>query len=126
MIDTVFGDHPLPDPGPDGWRAKLELSARLEWDIYVKHPWIPRVFAITTRPPLAPRMMVYTDWRIRAVDGLGLDFPTMVRTAIAISAHVQSAAFRWPASRTRRTPAPSGSTPAAPAYGRCSARTNST
>jgi AcrR family transcriptional regulator len=93
MINTVFGDRPLPEPGPPGWRAKLELSARLEWDGYVEHPWIPRLFALTTRPPPAPRMMAYTDWRIRAVDGLGLDFPTMVRTAITVSAHVQSAAL---------------------------------
>ncbi|WP_414944109.1 TetR/AcrR family transcriptional regulator [Amycolatopsis sp. cmx-11-32] len=101
MIDTVFGDRPLPEPGPGGWRAKLELSAHREWDIYLQHPWIPRIFALTTRPPLAPRMMAYTDWRIRAVDGLGLDFPTMVRTAIAISAHVQSAAL--PLSRERHS-----------------------
>ncbi|MET7708334.1 TetR/AcrR family transcriptional regulator [Micromonospora sp. NPDC005413] len=93
MIDAVFGDQPLPEPGPEGWRAKLELSARREWAIYVDHPWVPQVFALTTRPPIAPRMMAYTDWRIHAVDGLGLDFATMVRIAIAVSTHVQSAAF---------------------------------
>lgn len=93
MIDAVFGDHPLPEPGPPGWRAKLELSAHQEWDIYREHPWVPQLFAITTRPPVAPRMMGYTDWRIRAVANLGLDFPTMVRIAIMISTHTQSAAY---------------------------------
>ncbi|MCU1642027.1 MAG: TetR/AcrR family transcriptional regulator [Nocardia sp.] len=94
MVDAVFGDRPLPDPGPSGWRAKLELSARQEWQIYTEHPWVPQLFAITTRPPVAPRMMAYTDWRLRAVDGLGLDFPTMVRIAITLSTHTQSAAYQ--------------------------------
>ncbi|MFI2332944.1 TetR/AcrR family transcriptional regulator [Nocardia rhamnosiphila] len=93
MIDAIFGDHPLPKPGPPGWRAKLELSARQEWRIYLDHPWIPQLFALTTRPPIAPRLMAYTDWRIRAVDELGLDFPTMVRIAIMVSSHAQSSAY---------------------------------
>lgn len=93
MIDAVFGERPLPEPGPPDWRAKLELSARQEWDIYREHPWVPQLFTITTRPPIAPRMMAYTDWRLRALDGLGLDFPTMVRIAIMISTHTQGAAF---------------------------------
>ncbi|MEU4311095.1 TetR/AcrR family transcriptional regulator [Nocardia sp. NPDC024068] len=93
MIDTVFGEHPLPEPGPAGWRAKLELSARNEWQIYREHPWIPQLFALTTRPPIAPQLMSYTDWRIRAVDDLGLEFPTMVRIAIMVSTHTQSSAY---------------------------------
>lgn len=93
MIDAVFGDHPLPEPGPPGWRAKLELSAWQEWQIYREHPWVPQLFALTTRPPIAPRLMAYTDWRLRAVDDLGLDFPTMVRIAIMVSTHTQSSAY---------------------------------
>ncbi|MEV6229554.1 TetR/AcrR family transcriptional regulator [Saccharopolyspora shandongensis] len=93
MIDEVFGQRPLPEPGPPGWRAKLELSAQREWEIYVEHPWAPQLFALTTRPPVAPRMMAYTDWRMRAIDGLGLDFETMVRVAIMVSVHTQSAAL---------------------------------
>ncbi|MEV6138919.1 TetR/AcrR family transcriptional regulator C-terminal domain-containing protein [Nocardia sp. NPDC051990] len=33
------------------------------------------------------------DWRIRAVDDLGLDFPTMVRIAIMVGTHAQSSAY---------------------------------
>jgi hypothetical protein len=40
-----------------------------------------------------PRLMAYTDWRMRAVDGLGLDFATMVRIAIMVSTHTQGAAY---------------------------------
>ncbi|MEV4756800.1 TetR/AcrR family transcriptional regulator C-terminal domain-containing protein [Micromonospora sp. NPDC049559] len=93
MIDAVFGDRPLPEPGPPGWRAKLELSAWREWETYVEHPWVPHLFALTTRPPIARQLMAYTDWRIRAFDDTGLDFATKVRIAIAVSVHAQSAAF---------------------------------
>lgn len=93
MIDEVFGERPLPEPGPPGWRAKLELSAQHEWEIYVEHPWVPQLFALMTRPAIAPRMMAYTDWRMRAVDGIGLDFEPMVRAAIMVSVHTQSAAL---------------------------------
>ncbi|WP_188316766.1 TetR/AcrR family transcriptional regulator [Solihabitans fulvus] len=108
IVDTVFGARPLPEPGPDGWRARLELSARQEWDLYREHPWMPQLVAVTTRPPLAPNLMAYTDWRMRAVDGYGLDFAAMVQIAIMISTYVQSAAMplareREAARATRRT-----------------------
>src|SRR5690625_7126338 len=28
LVRAVFGAHPLPDPGPEGWRAKLEWVTR--------------------------------------------------------------------------------------------------
>ena len=43
MADTAFGTQPLPEPGPAGWRAKLELAAQLQWSIYRRHPWLPPV-----------------------------------------------------------------------------------
>ncbi|MEU6714203.1 TetR/AcrR family transcriptional regulator C-terminal domain-containing protein [Nonomuraea sp. NPDC046802] len=92
MVDTVFGARPLPEPGPDGWRPKLELSAREEWALYRAHPWLSHLVAVTTRPPVAPNLMAYTDWRMRALDGHDLDFATLVQIAILIGTHVQSAA----------------------------------
>ncbi|WP_214415909.1 TetR/AcrR family transcriptional regulator [Sphaerisporangium fuscum] len=92
MVDTVFGERPLPEPGPDGWRARLELSAREEWAIYRDHPWVSHLVAVTTRPPVAPNLMAYTDWRMRALQGHGLDFTTMVQVAIMIGTYLQSAA----------------------------------
>ncbi|GAA4235995.1 AcrR family transcriptional regulator [Streptosporangium album] len=93
MVDTVFGERPLPEPGPDGWRAKLELSAREEWALYRDHPWVSYLVAVTTRPPIAPSLMAYTDWRMRALDGHRLDFATMVQVAIMIGTYLQSAAM---------------------------------
>lgn len=93
MVDKVFGEQPLPEPGPDGWRAKLELSVRIEWSVYRRHPWVARLVANTTRPPLAPNLFRYTDWRIRALDGLGLPFEVMTQTAIVLSTQLQGAAL---------------------------------
>ncbi|MFI7470315.1 TetR/AcrR family transcriptional regulator [Nonomuraea sp. NPDC049646] len=92
MVDAVFAARPLPEPGPDGWRARLELSARQEWELYRRHPWVSHLVAVTTRPPVAPALMAYTDWRMRALDGHGLDFATLVQVAIMIGTYVQSAA----------------------------------
>ncbi|MGC4941222.1 TetR/AcrR family transcriptional regulator [Kribbella sp. DT2] len=93
MVDHVFAEQPLPEPGPAGWRDKLELSAWAEWAVYRAHPWSARLVASITRPPLAPNVMAYTDWRMRAVDGLGLPFPVMIQVAIMLSTHLQGVAL---------------------------------
>lgn len=92
MIDAIFGAAPLPEPGPAGWRAKLAASARAEWAIYRAHPWAAPLVAVTTRPPIAPNLMAYTDWRMRAVDGYGLEFATMLQIALTVSTYLQGAA----------------------------------
>ena len=116
VIDAIFGEEPLPEPGPAGWRAKLELSARREWSIYHRHPWLAPLVAATTRPPIAVELMAYTDWRMRAVRDAGgqeIDLATMTRIAVAVSTVVQGAALalahrarvgeqgprEWPAAR---------------------------
>lgn len=91
MTDTVFADRPLPD-GEDtaGWREKLELSARSEWEIYREHPWVPQVVALITRPPAGANVMAYTDYRMRALHGHDLEFHAMMQSALLVSAFVQS------------------------------------
>lgn len=93
MVDALFRTRTLPEPGPDGWRARLELSARYEWSIYVAHPWVASLVASTTRPPIAPHLMAYTDWRIRAVRAEGIGLPAMASVAIMLSTFIQGAAL---------------------------------
>jgi AcrR family transcriptional regulator len=93
VVDAIFAEHPLPEPGPDGWRAKLELSARCEWEIYQAHPWLAPVVAGTTRPPIAAALMGYTEWRMHAIEDRGLDVPVRLQVAVAISTAVQGAAL---------------------------------
>lgn len=84
MADTVFGDLDLPDPGPPGWRAKLELTARQQWRLCRRHLWLPRVVSFT-RPLMVPNMLAYTEWTLRALDGL--DLPMDVRLQEALTLH---------------------------------------
>jgi DNA-binding transcriptional regulator YhcF (GntR family) len=84
MADEAFGEAALPAEGPDGWRAKLELIARRQWELCRRHLWLPRAVSFT-RPVLAPNMMAHTEWTLRALDGLGL--PMAVRTREALTLH---------------------------------------
>jgi len=92
MADAVFGESELPDPGPDGWRAKLELISRQQWDLCRRHLWLPKVISFT-RPVLAPNLMAHTEWTMRAIDGLGLPVRTLIREALTLSALVATSAL---------------------------------
>ncbi|TWD81232.1 TetR family transcriptional regulator [Kribbella amoyensis] len=91
MADEVFGELELPDPGPDGWRAKLELISRAQWALCRQHIWLPRVISFT-RPTLAPNMMAQTEWTLQALDGLGLSMTTRMQEALAVQSVVVAAA----------------------------------
>lgn len=91
MVDTVLGEGIFPDPAPPGWRARLEVAARLQWAIYRRHPWLAQLMSFT-RPPLVPNALAYTEWGLRAVDGLGLDPNTMLLVHLTIASHVRGLA----------------------------------
>ncbi|MEU4050365.1 TetR/AcrR family transcriptional regulator C-terminal domain-containing protein [Streptomyces olivaceus] len=84
MADLVFGDLGLPEEGPRGWRAKLELVARQQWRLCRRHLWLPHVVSFT-RPALVPNMMAHTEWTLRAMDGL--DLPMDVRLQETLTLH---------------------------------------
>ncbi|MFI9550782.1 GntR family transcriptional regulator [Nonomuraea endophytica] len=92
MTDEVFGEQELPDPGPDGWRAKLELISRLQWELCRRHLWLPRAVSFT-RPMLVPNVMAYTEWTLRALDGLGLPMTIRIREALTLHALVLTVAL---------------------------------
>lgn len=84
MADLVFGDLSLPEHGPRGWRAKLELAARQQWRLCRRHLWLSQVVSFT-RPAMAPNMLAHTEWTLRALDGL--DLPMDVRLQEALTLH---------------------------------------
>ncbi|MEV1176579.1 TetR/AcrR family transcriptional regulator, partial [Nonomuraea sp. NPDC049784] len=92
MVDEAFGEPELPIPGPDGWRAKLELISRRQWQLGRRHPWLPRAISFT-RPLLVPNMMAHTEWTLRALDGLGLSMTTRIREALTLHALVVTVAL---------------------------------
>jgi AcrR family transcriptional regulator len=70
MLDTVSGEIDMTEHTRGGWRARLALVARSNWELYLRHPWMLQV--ATTRPPLGPRLLAKYDYELRAVDGIGL------------------------------------------------------
>src|SRR5262249_60724053 len=46
MIDAAFGEEPLPDPPPLGWRAQLATAAPPPWGLYKKHPPVPPAVSV--------------------------------------------------------------------------------
>jgi len=92
MVDSVTGQTPFPDPPPQGWRARLEWSARTDWALYRRHLWSLQVLA-TTRPPLGPNVLASTNWALSAVDGIGLSVQQMSWIVMMVAGHVQGAAL---------------------------------
>jgi AcrR family transcriptional regulator len=92
MADEVFGEPELPVPGPEGWRAKLELISRMQWELCRRHLWLPRAISFI-RPLLVPNMMAHTEWTLRALDGLGLPMTTRIREALTLHALVLTVAL---------------------------------
>jgi DNA-binding transcriptional regulator YhcF (GntR family) len=91
LARAVFRAHPLPEPGPPGWRAKLEAVSRLQWRVYRTHPWMPELISIT-RPVLIPEAMAHTEWTLKALDGLGLTPAERARESITLPALVRGLA----------------------------------
>jgi DNA-binding transcriptional regulator YhcF (GntR family) len=92
MADDIFVRAELPVPGPDGWRAKLDLVARQHWELCRRHFWLPRAVSFT-RPLPVPGMMAHTEWTLRALDGLGLPIETRLHEALTLHALVLSTAL---------------------------------
>ena len=72
MIDTAIGDWPLPARRPPGWRAQLELCARLQWAMFRRHPWLAPTMSLA-RPDLSRNAARITEWVLAALDGSGID-----------------------------------------------------
>jgi AcrR family transcriptional regulator len=91
MIDESFGDDELPPIPEAGWRARMDLIARLQWSFYRRHPWLAEAMSFT-RPPLAPRAMRYTEWTLAALDEYGLSGETMTYVAVSLASYVRGTA----------------------------------
>ncbi len=81
MADEAAGRGELPEPGPSGWRDRLEQGTRLQWEMYRRHPWLAQVMS-TTRPPLVPNAMAVVEWSMRALDHL--DPADMIHVAVTM------------------------------------------
>lgn len=91
MADAALGEEPFPEQAPPGWRAQLEVAARLQWHVLRRHPWLGRLMSITRPQPLA-RSLVYADWVFRALAGQGLGASERMQLHIVLHGFVQGLA----------------------------------
>jgi DNA-binding transcriptional regulator YhcF (GntR family) len=92
MTDAVFAEAVLPAERPDGWRARLIVSARLQWALYRRHPWLAQLVSITRPLPLR-NLIVHGEWVLAALDGLGLDAATMLHVHVLVFSYVRGLAI---------------------------------
>ncbi|NUO60853.1 MAG: GntR family transcriptional regulator, partial [Hamadaea sp.] len=91
MIDLVMGEDNFPPERPAGWRAQLELAARLQWRLFHRHPWLAPVLSLT-RPQLAPNALQHTEWILGAFDEEDLDMLTRMLIHITMFSFVRGIA----------------------------------
>ncbi|MGW9041959.1 TetR/AcrR family transcriptional regulator C-terminal domain-containing protein [Streptomyces lydicus] len=89
MADAAFADVTLPDPAPDGWRERMEAGARLQWELYQRHPWLAQYLSLT-RPQPMPRAMALIEWTMARVEGM--DPVTLIHMALTLLGFVLSTA----------------------------------
>ncbi|MFJ9414260.1 TetR/AcrR family transcriptional regulator C-terminal domain-containing protein [Streptomyces sp. NPDC101227] len=89
MADAAFQDVRLPDPAPDGWRDRMEAGARLQWELYRRHPWLAQYLSVS-RPQPMPRAMALIEWTMARV--VGMDPVTLIHMAITMLSFVQATA----------------------------------
>jgi DNA-binding transcriptional regulator YhcF (GntR family) len=92
MMDTALREWSFPTEPPAGWRAKLELAARMLWRTFLAHPWLAAALSLT-RPQPVSGGLVYTEWVAGALDQVGLDLATTFTTHITLFNYVRGTAI---------------------------------
>jgi AcrR family transcriptional regulator len=94
MLDSVYGEavRMLEKTQTGDWRAGLRRVAAVNWEMYLRHPWVLQIF--TGRPPLGPNAIAKYDLELRVVDGVGLTDVQMDATITLVHTHVEGVARR--------------------------------
>jgi DNA-binding transcriptional regulator YhcF (GntR family) len=91
MTDAALGEESLPAKPPAGWRAQLEIAARLQWRVLKRHPWLARLMHVTRPRPLVSAI-AHADWMLRALNLPGLDAALRMRLHVVLYGFVQGMA----------------------------------
>ncbi|MBM7785090.1 TetR/AcrR family transcriptional regulator C-terminal domain-containing protein [Tenggerimyces flavus] len=75
MVDAVYGEISYPTPWPDGWRERFEVAARHQWQLYVRHPWLPHVGTLG-RPLPSRNLTKMSEYMLSAVERYDLGSET--------------------------------------------------
>ncbi|GAA4975119.1 DNA-binding transcriptional regulator YhcF (GntR family) [Nonomuraea thailandensis] len=91
MVDAAFAEFPLPSERPEGWRGRLETSARVQWAAYRAHPWMARATPLT-RPVPSEALLRHSEYVMEVLQETGLDAATRMYVMILVYSFVQGIA----------------------------------
>ena len=89
MLDTVAAEIARPNDA-GGWREKLELIARENWALHLRHPWMAQV--VVNRAVLGPNVIAKYDAELSALTGLGLTDLEMDAVLSLVLGYIRGAA----------------------------------
>lgn len=85
ITQAACDEHPYPEPAPPDWREAMRLAARLDWEVYCRHPWA----LVTSSSARHFSDTSCLDWMVDALTDL-TDDPDLARTcSIALWSYVQ-------------------------------------
>ena len=91
MLERVQAESEAPEPSGD-WRADLRGYARNARAALLRHPWA--IDFLGHGPPSGPNDARNAERVIAALDGLGLDIPTVMNAVTTVGTYVLGAAMR--------------------------------
>ncbi|WP_436772921.1 TetR/AcrR family transcriptional regulator [Yinghuangia sp. YIM S09857] len=93
MVEAAMGEEPQPDPAPVGWRAGLEYTARRDWALYRRHPWILRHAMVGSRMRWTRNAVLDGERALSAFDGLAVPLEEQLRLLMIVVAFTQGIAL---------------------------------
>ncbi|AUS78354.1 TetR/AcrR family transcriptional regulator [Actinoalloteichus sp. AHMU CJ021] len=92
MIDAVYGEIPVPDEPVGDWRSELEPLCHRAWSVIRRHLWFGEL--VHLRPPFGPNALRYLDFRLAALEPLGLPARELTRITAALDGHLIGSALQ--------------------------------
>ncbi|SDN52079.1 TetR/AcrR family transcriptional regulator [Allokutzneria albata] len=90
MVDTVNAESPMLEQVEGGWRAKMEVCAREEWELFHRHPWV--LHLAWHRPALGPNGTTAYESALTALSGIGLSDKEIVAVFNTLYGYVRGVA----------------------------------
>jgi Tetracyclin repressor-like, C-terminal domain len=90
MLDTIAAETARPGDADGDWREKLELIARENWALQLRHRWTAQV--VINRAVLGPNVIAKYDAELSALTGLGLTDLEMDAILSLVLGYVRGAA----------------------------------
>ncbi|MCP3822571.1 TetR/AcrR family transcriptional regulator [Streptomyces sp. A3M-1-3] len=86
MVDTVSGEHELPEEPSGDWRADMLALAQQTRALMHRHPWLPRLMSPVYG--FSPNALRYLEHCLACLDGLDATFGTKMELVAMVNGMV--------------------------------------